>query len=120
MLIVHLAAPQKVVKKPAASVKSAKKKRSRDEVHQEGDDVLQSLSLLPAGIQAEINANATDMDGRANTCNTYLNGLLAVLPEEKQKEVLAVNLISDRIALLIELTAHWGKTDKDGDVDMFS
>ena len=42
------------------------------------------------------------------------------LPEEKQKEVLAVNLISDRIGLLLQLTAHWGKTDTDGDVDMFS
>ena len=113
MLIVHLAAPQKKVVKPA-------KKRKNGEVHQEGDDVLLSLSLLPPGIQAEINANTTDKDGRVKACNTYLNGLLAVLPQEQQKQVLAVNPISDRVALLIQLTAHWGKTDQDGDFDMFS
>ena len=97
---------------PTATSKKGDK-RTRDEAnaktkHQgtfyaEGDDPHDALDLLPAGIQAQIVAMATEKE-RVHAISAYLNGLLSLLPTLKKMTVLAQKDKASRIKLLLQLT----------------
>ena len=87
---------------PKAARKAAARKRKTNQVLVGGEDEDPNdyVNLLPENIQSHL-ATITSEKERTDAINTYLNGRLACLGEEKQAEIMKLPSLAERVTAVL-------------------